>query len=48
MRNDLLRAERTLSSIQDDQVKIPIKLAKVALRISDGEDGTITITKWMQ
>lgn len=48
LRNDLLLAEKTLAGIQDDQVKIPIKLAKVALRISNDEDGTFNLTRWMQ
>ena len=47
-RNDLLKAERTLAEIQDDQVKISIQLSKVTLRIASTQEGTISLTKWMQ
>jgi hypothetical protein len=47
-RKDLIKAEQTLAGIQDDRVKIPIKLARVTLRISPNTDETITLNKWMQ
>ena len=47
-RNDLMVAEKTLAGVDDDHVKVPIKLARVALRISPNTDETITLNQWMQ
>jgi hypothetical protein len=47
-RNELLEAERTLAEIDDDQVKISLKLARATLRISPNQAETISLSKWMQ
>jgi hypothetical protein len=47
-RHDLIVAEQTLAGVHDDRVKISIKLARVALRISPETDEKITLNNWMQ